>query len=475
MSTFSGLSTALSSLIAQRQALEVSGQNIANAKTVGYTRQRADLTSVEALSAPTLFSTGSGVGVGTQVSGITRMGDMFLDARLRSQTSSATFQAAQATALSRLESTLTEPADTGVAASLQTYWDGWQAVANNPGDTAARTVLLGNADALTSQISSGYRAVESQWNQLRTEASTLVTQVNTRSSAIADLNSQIRSILVSGGSANELIDQRSVMVTELSGLVGATARQRDDGTLDVMVAGNALVRGVRSEAIAVQGAATMAGGIGEPPVVLDPTRLVWADGGTPLTLEGGRVASHIATLSPTGPLASAIGTWNSLATNLATSVNTLHQAGQNRAVPPVTGTDFFALAAGVPAALGLSVAITDPADVAAADPTKGALDGSWADQISQLATAAGGPDEQWQAFVVDLGVRTSAATQRATVLEAARSTAENLQNSQASVDLDEESVNMLAYQRAYEGAARVLTAMDEMLDQLINRTGVVGR
>ena len=127
------------------------------------------------------------------------------------------------------------------------------------------------------------------------------------------------------------------------------------------------------------------------------------------------------------------------------------------------------------AALGLSVAITDPAAVAAADPTKGALDGSWADAISQLATAAGGPDEQWQAFVVDLGVRTSAATQRATVLEAARSTAENLQLSQASVDLDEESVNMLAYQRAYEGAARVLTAMDEMLDQLINRTGVVGR
>lgn len=474
MSTFSGLSTALSSLNAQRQALEIAGQNIANAKTVGYTRQRADLTSVEALSAPTLFSTGSGVGVGVRVSGITRMGDMFLDARLRSQTSSATFQAAQAGALSRLESTLTEPADTGVAAALQTYWDGWQAVANTPGDTAARTVLLGNADALTSQISSGYRAVESQWNQMRTETSTLVTQVNTTSSAIADLNSQIRAILVSGGSANELVDQRSVMVTELAGLVGATARQRDDGTLDVMVAGNALVRGDRAEAIVVRGAVTMAGGIGEPPVVLDPTRLEWADG-LSLTLEGGKLASHVVTLSPTGTLASAIGTWNSLATNLATSVNTLHQGGQNRAVPPVTGTDFFAIAVGVPAALGLSVAITDPAGVAAADPTKGALDGSWADRISQLATKAGGPDEQWQAFVVDLGVRTSAATQRATVLEAARSTAENLQLSQASVDLDEESVNMLAYQRAYQGAARVLTAMDEMLDQLINRTGVVGR
>jgi flagellar hook-associated protein 1 FlgK len=72
-------------------------------------------------------------------------------------------------------------------------------------------------------------------------------------------------------------------------------------------------------------------------------------------------------------------------------------------------------------------------------------------------------------------VQTRAATQRATVTEAARATAENLQLSYSSVDLDEETVTLLAYQRAYEGAARVMTAIDEMLDVLINRTGVVGR
>ncbi len=121
------------------------------------------------------------------------------------------------------------------------------------------------------------------------------------------------------------------------------------------------------------------------------------------------------------------------------------------------------------------MAITDPKDIAAADPAAGALDGSWADKIAQQATAASGPDKTWSTFVVDVGVRTRAATQRSDVLEASRSSAENLQLSASSVDLDEESVNMLAYQRAYQGAARVLTTMDEMLDTLINRTGVVGR
>jgi flagellar hook-associated protein 1 FlgK len=81
----------------------------------------------------------------------------------------------------------------------------------------------------------------------------------------------------------------------------------------------------------------------------------------------------------------------------------------------------------------------------------------------------------WSAFVTAIGVRTGAATQRADTTEAARANAEEAQLSNAGVDVDEETVNMTTYQRAYEGAARVLTAIDQMLDQLINRTGLVGR
>lgn len=480
MSTFSGLSTALSSLIAQRQALDVSGQNIANANTKGYTRQRADLAAVQALSAPSMFSAGSAAGNGVRVTDVVRMGDVFLDARLRSETSGSSFQQAQATAYARLESTVTEPADTGVAAGLQKIWAGWQDVANNPGDAAARRVLLGDADALVKQISAGYRAVETQWAQMRTEADTLATEVNTTAQAVAHLNEQIRSILVSGGSANELIDQRDQHVTALSALVGATARHREDGTLDVMVAGNALVRGVDAKKITVTGSHLMAQATAEPPGA-EQVRLAWASSpGVPLTLEGGRLASHVANLAPRtadGMLARAADSWNAVAVALHDQVNALHATGEGLPKPPAgpaTGTDFFSLGAG-PAATSLSVAITDPRDIAAATAGQGELDGSLADRLSQLATADGGPDEVWREFVVDLGVRTRAAEQRASVTESARATAENLQLSQASVDLDEETISMLAYQRAYEGAARVLTAVDEMLDVLINRTGVVGR
>ena len=99
----------------------------------------------------------------------------------------------------------------------------------------------------------------------------------------------------------------------------------------------------------------------------------------------------------------------------------------------------------------------------------------WPTRSASCTTPPGGPDATWRNFVVDLGVTTQAATRRAEVSETSRAVAENLQRSNASVDIDEEMTNMLSYQRAYEGAARVLTAVDEMLDTLINRTGLVGR
>lgn len=473
MSSFSGLSTALSSLVAQRQSLEVHGQNIANANTPGYTRQRADMLSVQALSAPSMFSAGLSAGNGVKVSGITRMGDVFLDARLRSETSTASFQHARATTLNRLESTIAEPGGTGVSASLQAYWAAWEDVGNRPDDVASRTVLLGNAQQVVDQVAAGYRAVDTQWTQLRDTTQTLTTEVNTLAQQVAHLNEQVRSILVSGGSANELIDQRDLLVTGLSDLVGATARHRDDGTVDVMVGGNALVRGVNAHQIAVQGSWTMAGGTGAD---ADRVRLVWAANGTEVLPDGGRVAAHLADLSPGGVLAGAAETWNQVATSLAATVDALHTTGVG--LDGGTGRSFFSFEAGPPAppaATGLRVAITDPAHVAAAQPGQGTFDGSLADQLAQQAKAPGGPDVLWRAFVVDLGVRTRAAEQQAGVAESARATAQNLQLSQASVDLDEEVVNMLAMQRAYEGAARVLTAIDEMLDVLINRTGVVGR
>lgn len=475
MSTFSGLGTALSSLIAQRQALEVTGQNIANANTVGYTRQRAAISSLPAAQLPSMFSASNGPGYGTAVTDIARLNDVFLDAQVRTTTASSSFLSARASASKLLETNIGEPAATGLATQLTGLWAAFGDVANSPNKDSSRAVLLETAAAVADRIGTLYTAAGTQWAQARTQTTSLVAQANTSAANIADLNKRILAIENSGSSANELKDQRDLLVTELSGLVGATTRTQENGQIDVLVGGNLLVDGSKVRELAVTGAVGFADATGG-----DDVKVVWAaDPTRSAGLEGGQVAGLLSVLAPPaaggtgGLLTEAAASYDKLATQLATQVNGLHR--QAVTIDGAQGGDFFDFTAGQPAALGLKVAFDDPALVAVAAPGAGALDGSFARQIAQLGTAVDGPDATWSAFVVQLGVSTASATSRATAAEATRASAAAQQVAQTSVDSDEETVNMLAYQRAYEGAARVLSAIDEMLDTLINRTGIVGR
>ncbi|ROS25795.1 flagellar hook-associated protein FlgK [Cellulomonas sp. PhB150] len=477
MSTFSGLGTALSSLVAQRQALEVSGQNIANANTVGYTRQRATLSSLPAAQVPSMFSTTTGTGQGTRVGSIDRLGDIFLDAKVRTSTSSSAYLAARADALVQLEQGVGEPASTGLASQLSTMWAAWHDVANSPDKASSRAVLLEDAKAVADRLGTLYTAAQTQWTQTRSTAVALVDQVNTAAAGVADLNARILEITNAGGTAHELTDQRDLLATQLSSLVGASTELRADGRLDVFVAGNALVSGNRSSALAVTGATSFDQVTTTPATAVS---VVWADRPAQnVGLDGGRVAGLLSVLAPAeadgtgGVLAQAAAGYDTFAQTLATQVNALH--GTALTTSGTAGGDFFAFTAGRPAALGLHVAVTDPAGIAVAAPGAGALDSSVADAIASLAGRNDGPDAAWNHLVVDLGVRTASAQARAGVAESARASAAGQQLAQASVDTDEETVNMLAFQRAYEGAARVLSAIDEMLDTLINRTGLVGR
>ena len=472
MSTFSGLGTALSSLIAQRQALEVSGQNVANANTIGYTRQRAAMSSLPAATVPSMFSTTNGVGIGTAVTGIERLGDVFLDARVRNETSGASRLSAVATEYKTLESTIGEPSATGFSKDLTAFWTSWSDVANSSGTVANRSVLLERGKAVADRIGTMYRDIDTQWQQALTTTTSLVTQVNTTAANVADLNSRILAITNAGGSANELMDQRDLLVTQLSSLVGASTRANADGTLDVMVAGNALVSGSSANALEVAPSSPVSF---QGAVAGDAVTIRWAKTGHAAGIDGGTVAGLLTVLAPAGSggvLTGAAAQLDGLATQIAEQVNAIHDDGYT--VDGRTGIDFFTYDPGNPAK-SLAVAITDPDDIAVSASAAEDLDGTVGEKIAGLAKTAGGPDSLWSAFVVDLGVKSASASSRATVAEAARATAASAQLAQTSVDTDEETVNMLAFQRAYEGAARVLTAVDEMLDTLINRTGVVGR
>ncbi|MDY7543548.1 MULTISPECIES: flagellar hook-associated protein FlgK [unclassified Cryobacterium] len=491
MSTFGGLNTAYTGLVAARQGLDVVGQNIANAGTEGYTRQRVTTSSVDAVTRVGLFSSGVGAGQGVSVTGIARLGSASLDAQVRASAAAAGFSAVRANSFSAIEAATNEPGTSGLSATLSKFWAGWQDVSNAVGDAAPAGVVLSQAKAVAGQIASNYQAVATEWTSQRSSVDSMVSEVNSAATQVAGLNSQIRLTVAAGGSANELLDKRSALTTTIAALTGGVVSEQADGTVSVFVGGNALVSGDQAQSLTAVGPRSMTG---TGTVKVAWTKDLGNASSTAAAIDGGELAGALSLLGPatldangkgTGStLADVAATYNSFATTLAKNVNAVFNP-----TSAATG-DFFEVPATGAAALGLTVVPKTATALTAAlkaAGTGGALDGSIADAVSQLgagkATALDpatglpltSPSADWSNVVTSLAVTTKAELQGASLANTTSTAAVKAQLSNASVDLDEENVSLLMFQHAYQGAARVMTAVDEMLDVLINKTGLVGR
>jgi flagellar hook-associated protein 1 len=211
----------------------------------------------------------------------------------------------------------------------------------------------------------------------------------------------------------------------------------------------------------------------------DPVRLVWTNRpGVPVSVDGGEIAGGLSLLAPVnggagGALAEAAAAYNDFAEKLADRVNVIHSGGFTPG--GTAGGNFFGYTAGN-AASTLTVIPTSGDQIASGGSlAAGPRDGSNADKIAQLATGPNSPNKVWTQVVTNIGVATKAEIRQASLANLAATSAVGLQLSNSGVSLDEENVNLLMFQHAYNGAARVMTAVDEMLDTLINRTGLVGR
>ncbi|WIE77024.1 flagellar hook-associated protein FlgK [Curtobacterium sp. MCSS17_007] len=470
MSTFGSLATAASGLAAARAGIDVTGQNIANAGTAGYTRQRVTQSSVPAVQTGFVRGTAALAGQGVSVDGIARLGSLTLDAGLRTATGASSWAQTRATALSTLEAGLQEPGKNGLSAKLDAFWSSWGDLAAHPDDPGAASSVIAAASIVASTLASGSEAVDDQWSTVRTTTSTQVGQLNDAAAQVADLNGRIRSTLASGGSANELLDQRDQLTQQIAGLAGGTVRANTDGTVDVLLGGNPLVQGTTASSVTLDGGTRLTDG--------QPVTLRWTSGSeSTVTLDGGSIGGALSLLAPAsggtgGPLAEASAAYDRVATRLAATVNAEHAKGTTAS--GTTGAPFFSVGAGTGAAQALSVVPTDGGGLATRN-ASGQLDDSFADALSRLGTAAGGADSTWATFVAGVGSASRTAASESTLTGLALTSARTQQQSGAGVDLDEENVNLLSYQHAYQGAARVLTAVDEMLDTLINRVGLVGR
>jgi flagellar hook-associated protein FlgK len=473
VSTFGALNTASTALWAQQRGLDVTGQNVANVNTDGYSRQRAELRSMGGTAVPAIYSVSRQVGAGVNAENVARIRDAFLEGRAQVEHASTAQLTAESDALSQVEQAFREPGKTGIQSMLTDMWSGWSDVVNHPEDLAARSQLLQRTQTLVDGFNTTSATLDKQEEQTRDNLATLVADVNASVRSIASLNLSIKQATQAGLPANELADKRDALVLTLSGQIGATSSPAGDGAVSLMVGGTTLVNGGSPLQLVV-------GPV--PPATGDPV-VMTATGGSTLAV-GGTAAGQLTALRTTIPQHRK--ELDARAAQLAAVLNAAQQG-------PAAGQPAYDLNGDPGAALlgtsdgsavvtagNLRLAVTDPAKVAAALLPKDAngvpsRDGGNADAVYQLRLGADSVDAQYRSLVVGLGVKSAVATRNLDIQGVISAQVDSSRESVSGVSLDEEMTNMLAYQHAYSAAARMITAVDETLDTLINKTGLVGR
>ncbi len=461
MSTFSGLNTALSALRYNRVAMDVASGNIANVGTDGYTRRRINGEAIGAPDQPAMWSRYSGAGDGVRVASLDRMADALLDVRARREHGSQAYLDIRQSVLERIESGIGEPGDSGVAAAIADFRSAWHDLANNPGSDAARSAVLGRAATLADAIRIQARNIDAESGDQRFRIQADVAEVNTLASDLAATNKSIAVATLNGTDAGVLLDKRDQLAMRLSELTGATATGRADGGFDVSVNGVPLVVGSSAGTLEVASGITPTGGSDGNPI----TYTITDTSGTTAVPAGmtGEIGGVTDLLTTTLPAYTA--GLDAIAQQLADEINTQHQAGFDAAGNP--GQPFFSYTPGS-AASSIAVALTSPGDLAASGIAGGGLD---ATNATALATATD-VEASYQRLINSFGTEVASVARLAANQQVLTSQVDGSREQLSGVNLDEETVSMLAAQHAYEAAARVMTTLDSVLDTLINRTGV---
>jgi flagellar hook-associated protein 1 FlgK len=349
---------------------------------------------------------------------------------------------------------------------MSRFWAAWQDVAADPTSTAARATLVAQAGTLASRFGRDAKQLDSIVGGIDAGLRGQIGSVNDIAVRIAALNEQIQRVTVAGDQPNDLTDQRDLLLDELNRYVPVTVEPQADGTVTVMIGGTDLVNHDRARRLV---AADDGSGHVRPE---------WSTGGV-VILGQGAMAGLVSVRD--GELAAYRATLDSLAEAIADAVNAIHQTGGDQT--DAAGLEFFTYTPGNAAgSLAVNAAIAaDPRRVAAAagpgTPGDGSIAGAIADL--QLARIFGSgtqtPADAFAGLIGRIGTDSRQADEMAVNQSLVVGHLVQRRESISGVSLDEEAADMIRFQHAYTAAARVMTAYDELLDILINRTGIVGR
>jgi flagellar hook-associated protein 1 FlgK len=524
-STFHSLEVAKRGLYSQQTAISTTGHNISNANTPGYSRQVVNFTASNPIEMPSMnrTQTPGQLGTGVTFDSIKRVRESFLDAQYRNEAQSFGTWNVQKDTLEKVELILNEPSDQGLRSVIDQFWNAWQDLSREPDNLTARAVVKERSLAMVD----AFQHVDTKLNELSTDLTNsldiLTGQANTYISQVAQLNKEIRRIEGLGDNANDLRDQRDLITDQLSQLVQVNVREASNGMYTVSLAdGTALVDGLQATLIGggvevnqitggeIFGIVTSRDNlVNEYQTHLDTMFKGLLFGEVQVDIPEGSIlpvdveygpADNRQTLAAGDPAPT-----NGITVEVE-GINGLHKLGwtlredgDGNARPGVAfflpdDADSFSISS-----IRVNPDIVkDVGMISASLRVEQNADGEWkvlkgngnlALAMGQLRDGvfnftptgdgiAAGPgtfDEYFRSVVGGLGVKAQEATRQTSNQQAIMDSVDNRRQSVSGVSLDEEMANLIKFQHAYNASARMVTTMDQVLDTIINRMGLVGR
>ena len=448
------------SLATHQTLIDVTGNNIANVNTDGYSRQSVDLGTV-----PALNFRGFQIGRGVTANNIQRAEDTFLSRQILDKNAALGEQSAQATPLAELE-TIFNIGDNNLTAKIDQFFDSWEQLSVTPDGSVERDSALQNGTLLTDSFHTMSRDLADLSQQVDSSLTSNLDEINLKLQQVAEYNQRITTIEGSGVNANADRDGRDALLEDLSYSLGIQSYENKDGSVNVQLpTGLPLVNG--TQAFSLESTATATGSalqlnLGSTTRPVDSNSL------------GGKFKGLLYLRDEFIPQVR--NDLDQLAYSLATEVNTVHAGGTG--LDGSTGVSFFSLSltgATDPwtgAAASIEVALTDSDQVAAGQSTTAGDNRNSLLMADLKNSKVIGGTHSFGTFYAkmasDIGIESAQNQLSVSGLEDTMLQLENLLDSKVGVSLEEEMINLIQYQRGFEASAKLLTTVDEMMDTVLS-------
>jgi len=441
---------------ADQGAIDATSNNIANQNTPGYSREVAVLTE----ATPSVDGSVT-YGNGVELQQIQSVRDQVLQIQISDQNQQQGSSQAQYTALQQVQSLFSNPTQ-GIGADFTAFFNSISQLSTDPASVPDRQAVLTAAQNLASDFHSTEQSLDTVQSGLNQSVQQNVTQINTLTQQIAQLNVQVGEMQKLGQDPGSLGDQETQLIQQLSQLTTVNQIQTENGL--TLTTGNGAPLVVGGQSFALQ---TTTGPSGMTNVSSQGQDIT-------STLKGGQLGGNLQIRDNVIPgLLSQI---DNLASQFSSSINAAQASGYD--LNGNAGQPLFTDTSGAGAASNLTVAITDPSLIAASSDGTAGSNGNVANLLAvqnQKLPSGDTPLNTYSNLVAQSGSLTAQAQAEVTASTGSLNQLNNQLGAVSGVNLDEETTNLMNYQRAYEAAARVVTTVDELTQSVLDMgSGVTG-